>query len=179
MTTESEAHVIANYIKDYWPVILSALGFVVSIMVLLKGKIPSLEEKVKELRDRLNRLDGDYLNRNSVYDSNNQVRFQTVPACAQVREECRMQQKTFQNNICKTIDKLSDDIKLIIHDADYKRESTRNEITDMNKKLIELMTQMKNLIDKDRTKEMNYIIESTVRQVIQFNSNNKLIGNGK
>jgi hypothetical protein len=180
MATESEFHVITHFIGDYWPVILSVIGFVVSILVILKGKLPQLEEKVRELHERIRKVEGiDFVKKNVVYDSDNQVKFQSLPACVQIREECHMQQKTFQKTFCNSIDKLSDEIKVIVRDADYKREATRSEITDMNKRLIELMTQMKNLIDKDRTKEMNYIIESTVRQVIQYNSNNKLLGNGK
>jgi hypothetical protein len=183
MTTESEIHILSHFVKDYWPVILSVIGFVVSILVILKGKLPQLEEKVIELQERIRRMEGiDFVKKNVVYDKDNQVKFQSLPACVQIREECHMQQKQFQNNFCKAVDKLSDEVRLIVRDADSKRESTRKEITDMNQRLIELMTQMRNLIDKDRSKELKFIIESTVKQVIQFHNsdhNQKLLDGGK
>ena len=182
MTTESEFHIITHFIKDYWPVILSVIGFIVSILVILRGKLPQLEEKLRELQERIRKMEGiDFVKKNAVYDKDNQVKFQTIPACVQIREECHMQQKQFQTTFCKSIDKLSDEVRLIVRDADRKRESTRKEITDMNQRLIELMTQMRNLIDKDRSKELKFIIESTVKQVIQFHNsdNQKLIDGGK
>lgn len=181
MTTQTDFQIVVHFVKDYWPVILSAIGFVVSILVILKGKLPQLEEKIRELQERIKKVEGiDFVKKNVVYDKDNQVKFQSLPACVQIREECHMQQKQFQNNFCQSIDKLSDEVRLIVRDADQKRESTRKEITEMNQRLIELMTQMKNLIDKDRSKELKFIIESTVRQVIQYHANdNKLIESGK
>ena len=67
-------HTIAHFIRDYWPILLAAIGFVVSILVVLKGKIPLLERRVDDAFNKLQKLDDkDLIGRRHLFDSNNQV----------------------------------------------------------------------------------------------------------
>ena len=81
--------VLGQFIKDYWPLLLALIGFAVSILVVLKGKI-----KME---------DGDFIGKSTLFDSNNQFKFQSVPMCSEIREECQMHQKVFQDNFCRSL----------------------------------------------------------------------------
>ncbi len=167
-------HAIAHFIKDYWPMLLSLIGFVVAILVVLKGKIPLLERRMDDAFDKLKRIEGmDLLGRRHLFDGNNQVKFQTLPMCASVRDECHGQQKVFQDNFCHKLDAITIELKGIVNDADHKREETRHEITTMNKQLIELMTQMKTILARDRREETAEMVQMVVRQVLIQTKNNK------
>ena len=169
-TTMNEGHALGHFIKDYWPVILALIGFVVSILVILKGKIPLMEKRMDDAFEKLKNIEGgNYVDKSSLYDSNNQVKFQTVPMCIDMREECHMQQKSFQDNFCRKLDTITLELRGIVNDADQKREGTRHEITAMNKQLIELMTQMKTILARDRKEEMADMVQMVVRQVIMQN----------
>ena len=171
-TPITEGHAIAHFIKDYWPVILAALGFVVSILVVLKGKIPLVERRLDDAFEKLRRLEGgNYVEKSLLFDKDNQFKFQTIPMCMDMREECHMQQKSFQDNFCRKLDTITLELKGIVNDADRKREDTRTEITAMNKQLIELMTQMKTILARDRREEMAEMVQMVVRQV--YLQNNK------
>jgi hypothetical protein len=170
----TNGHTIAHFIRDYWPIILALLGFVVSILVVLKGKIPLLERRMDDAFDKLKKLDDkDLVGRKHLFDSNNQVKFQTVPMCATVRDECHGNQKVFQENFCRKLDTITLELKGIVNDADNKREETRHEITAMNKQLIELMTQMKTILARDRREETAEMVQMVVRQVLLQSKNNK------
>jgi hypothetical protein len=83
-----------------------------------------------------------------------------------VREECHNQQRVFQDNFCRKLDTITLELKAIVNDADLKREETRHEITAMNKQLIELMTQMKTILARDRREETAEMVQLVVRQVM-------------
>ena len=83
-----------------------------------------------------------------------------------MREECHLQQTVFQNNFCKKLDGITFELKEIVNDADKKREGTRYEITNMNTRLIETMTQMKTILARDRREETAEMVQLVVRQVI-------------
>ena len=179
LKTAQEGHTLGHFIKDYWPVILASFGFVVSILVILKGKIPLMEKRIEDMFGKVKRLDESHFVRESVlFDSDNNFKFQTVPMCTNVRDECHGQQKIFQDNFCRKLDSISLELKSIVNDADLKREETRHEITTMNKQLIELMTQMKTILARDRREETAEMVQLVVRQVIVQMANGKMI-NGK
>jgi hypothetical protein len=54
-----------------------------------------------------------------------------------------------------------------VKDADSKRDETRTEITSMNKQLIELMTQMKTILARDRRQETAEMVRLVVQQVVK------------
>jgi len=167
-------HVIAHFIRDYWPILLATISFVVAILVVLKGKIPLLERRVDDAFNKLQKLDNkELVGRKHLFDSNNQVKFQTIPMCLSVRDECHGQQKIFQENFCRKLDTITLELKGIVNDADMKREETRHEITAMNKQLIELMTQMKTILARDRREETAEMVQMVVRQVLIQTKNNK------
>jgi hypothetical protein len=168
-----EGHTVATFIKDYWPLFLGIIGFAVSILVVLKGKIPLLENRMEDAFNKLKKIeDGDYVGKATLFDSNNEFKFQSVHLCTDMREECFVQQKMFQDNFCKKLDTITFELKGIVHDADRKREGTRYEITAMNKQLIELMTQMKTILARDRREETAEMVQLVVRQVLtQMNEN--------
>ena len=160
-------HDTVHLIKDYWPMVLGLMGFVLSILVILKGKIPLIEKRIEDIFNKLKKLeDGDFVGKKTLFDKNDQFKFQTVPMCVDIREECNVQRKVFQDNFCKKIDILTYELKIIVNDADQKREKTRYEITSMNKQLIELMTQMKTILARDRREETADMVKMVVHQVI-------------
>lgn len=166
---------IGQLIKDYWPLILAAIGLLVSILVVLKGKIPLMEKRMDDAFTKLKRLEGgNFLGKEHLFDSDNQIKFQSVPACGNIREECQMHQKVFQDNFCRKLDTITLELKGIVNDADLKREETRHEITSMNKHLIELMTQMKTILARDRREETAEMVQLVVRQVFTQMNNNKI-----
>lgn len=156
----TEEHAIVHFIRDYWPMLLALIGFVVSILVILKGKIPLLERRMDDAFEKLKRIE--------------QFRYQPVTECAAIREDCQMHQKLFQDTFCKKLDTISVELKEIVKDADNKREDTRTEITTMNKKLIELMTQMKTILARNRTEEMADMVKLVVNQVFKQMENSKI-----
>ena len=162
-----DAHILSVFIKDYWPLLLGIIGFVVSIFVVVKGKIPLLENRMADAFNKLKKIeDGDYVSKSTLFDANNEFKFQSVHLCTDMREECFVQQKMFQDNFCKKLDTITFELKGIVHDADRKREGTRHEITAMNKQLIELMTQMKTILARDRREETAEMVQLVVRQVL-------------
>jgi hypothetical protein len=172
----NNGHTIGHFIKDYWPMILAFVGFIISILVILKGKIPLIEKRMDDAHHKLKKIeDSNYIERNMLFDSNNQFRFQSVPMCVEIREECQMHQKIFQDRFCKQLDTLGKDLKITVNDMDRKREETRSEITTMNKKLIELMTQMKTILARDRKEETAEMVQLVVRQVITQMKNQDII----
>ena len=163
----------AQFIKDYWPLGLAIIGFVVSILVVVKGKIPLLENRMEDAFNKLVKLEqGSFISKQTLFDKNNNFKFQTIPMCGEIREECQMHQKEYHDNFCKKLDNISFELKGIVADADKKREHTRFEITDMNLKLIETMTQMKSVIARDRKEETAEMIKSVVQQVVIQMRNN-------
>ena len=167
MAEPDDIHIVAHFIRDYWPMLLATIGFIVSILVVLKGKIPFMEKILDEAIGKIKALeDKELVNRKELFDKDNQFRFQTVPLCTEMREECHIQQKIFQNNFCKKLDNITFELKGIVNDADKKREETRYEITNMNKHLIELMTQMKTILARDRREETAEMVQLVVRQVL-------------
>lgn len=172
--SEGAYYSIAHFLKDYWPVVLGVFGFVLSILVILRFKIPLLEKRSEEIFEKVKKLEeGDYLEKTALFDRNDQFKFQTVPMCIDMREECHLQQTTFQTDFCKKLDNISYELKGIVNDADRKREETRHEITAMNKQLIELMTQMKTILARDRREETADMVQMVVRQVITQMKNDK------
>jgi len=162
-----EGHVLAHFIRDYWPMILATFGFIISIVVVLKGKVPFMEKKLEELNVKVKALESSsFIERRQLFDRNDQFRFQSIPVCTEMRDECHTQQKIFQNNFCKKLDNITFELKGIVNDADKKREETRYEITNMNKQLIELMTQMKTILARDRREETAEMVQMVVRQVL-------------
>jgi hypothetical protein len=167
MNDPNDIHIVAHFIRDYWPIILGTIGFIVSILVVLKGKIPFMEKKLDEVIVKMETLEKqNFVHKQDLFDRNNQFRFQSVPICTEMREECHIQQKVFQNNFCKKLDNITYELKGIVNDADKKREETRYEITSMNKQLIELMTQMKTILARDRREETAEMVQLVVRQVL-------------
>jgi len=167
MTEPDDIHIVAHFIRDYWPMLLATIGFIVSILVVLKGKIPFMEKRLDEAIGKIKSLeDKELVNRKELFDKDNQFRFQSVPMCTEIRDECHTQQKIFQNNFCKKLDNITFELKGIVNDADKKREETRYEITNMNKHLIELMTQMKTILARDRREETAAMVQLVVRQVL-------------
>ncbi len=167
MAEPDDIHIVAHFIRDYWPMLLATIGFIVSILVVLKGKIPFMEKRLDEAIGKIKALeDKELVNRKELFDKDNQFRFQTVPLCTEMRDECHIQQKIFQNNFCKKLDNITFELKGIVNDADKKREETRYEITTMNKHLIELMTQMKTILARDRREETAEMVQLVVRQVL-------------
>lgn len=167
MAEPDDIHIVAHFIRDYWPMLLATIGFIVSILVVLKGKIPFMEKRLDEAIGKIKSLeDKELVNRKELFDKDNQFRFQTVPQCTEMRDECHIQQKIFQNNFCKKLDNITFELKSIVNDADKKREETRYEITNMNKHLIELMTQMKTILARDRREETAEMVQLVVRQVL-------------
>jgi hypothetical protein len=168
-----DAHIVAIFIKDYWPLLLGLIGFIVSIFVVLKGKIPLLENRMVDAFNKLKKIeDGNYISKGTLFDANNEFKFQSVTLCTDMREGCFVQQKLFQDNFCKKLDTITFELKEIVHDADRKREGTRHEITAMNKQLIELMTQMKTILARDRREETAEMVQLVVRQVLTQMKNN-------
>lgn len=169
-------HSVAHFLRDYWPVVLGAFGFILSILVILKSKIPVLEKRSEEILEKVRKLEdgkGQLVAKTDLFDKNDQFKFQTVPMCIDMREECHMQQSTFQADFCKKLDNISYELKGIVNDADRKREGTRHEITAMNKQLIELMTQMKTILARDRREETVDMVQMVVRQVMIQMKNDK------
>jgi hypothetical protein len=166
-------HTVAAFIKDYWPLLLGIIGIIVSILVVVKGKVPLLEKRMEDAFNKLRKIeDGNYVDKSALFDSNNEFKFRSVNLCTDMREECFVQQKMFQDNFCKKLDTITFELKGIVHDADHKREGTRHEITSMNKQLIELMTQMKTILARDRREETAEMVQLVVRQVLtQMNEN--------
>jgi hypothetical protein len=163
----NEGHVLAHFIRDYWPMILGVGGFVISILIVLKGKIPYLESKMNDAFITIKKLENSrFVSESVLFDKNNQFKFQTIPMCVTAREECHGQQKIFQDNFCRKLDTITLELKAIVNDADLKREETRHEITAMNKQLIELMTQMKTILARDRREETAEMVQLVVRQVM-------------
>ena len=161
---------VAQFMKDYWHLILAIVGFVVSTLIVLKGKIPYLESKMNDAFETLKSIEAEnFLKKESIYDANNQVKFQTNNMCINMRDECHGQQKVFQDNFCRKLDTMGVEIKSIVNDADLKREETRHEITTMNKHLIELMTQMKTILARDRREETAEMVQLVVGQVLRQN----------
>jgi hypothetical protein len=160
--------------KDHWPIIIAIIGFVISIFVVLKGKIPFMEKRLDEVFEKVKNLeDKNLIGKDELFDRDNQFRFQTVPVCSEMREECQSQQRVFQTNFCKKLDSITFELKGIVNDADRKREETRYEITSMNKQVIELMTQMKTILARDRKEETADMVKMVVRQVIIEMDNKK------
>jgi len=173
-TIINEGHAVAYFIKDYWPLILALIGFAVSTLVVLKGKIPYLESKMNDAFKTIKKLeDSHFISESVLYDKDNQVKFRTNKMCVDMREECHMQQSVFQDNFCRKLDTITLELKGIVNDADLKREDTRHEITSMNKQLIELMTQMKTILARDRREETAEMVQMVVRQVITQMNNKK------
>lgn len=169
-----EGHAVAHFLRDNWPFILGIIGFIVTILVILKGKLPLLEKRMDDAFNKLNKIErSDYVDRTMLFDKDNQFKFQSIPMCMDIREECHMQQKVFQDNFCRKLDTITLELKGIVNDADLKREETRHEITAMNKQLIELMTQMKTILARDRREEMADMVQMVVRQVITQMNNGK------
>jgi hypothetical protein len=163
----TDGHAIAHFIRDYWPMILGVGGLIVSILIVIKGKIPYLENQVKDVSISLKKMeDSRFVSENVLFDKDNQFKFQTLPMCMTVREECHNQQRVFQDNFCRKLDTITLELKAIVNDADLKREETRHEITAMNKQLIELMTQMKTILARDRREETAEMVQLVVRQVM-------------
>lgn len=171
-TLINEGHAVAHFLRDYWPMILATFGFIISIAVVLKGKIPFMEKRLDEAFSKIKVLESSsFIERRQLFDRNDQFRFQSIPACTEMRQECHIQQKIFQNNFCKKLDNITFELKGIVNDADKKREETRYEITNMNKQLIELMTQMKTILARDRREETAEMVQLVVKQVlVQMNS---------
>ena len=176
-TTINEGHVIAHFIRDYWPLMLAVFGLLVSILVVLKGKIPLMEKRMDDVFDKIKKVEEkDLIEKELIFDADNQIKFQTNTMCINMRDECHGQQKTFQDNFCRKLDTISLELKSIVNDADLKREETRHEITAMNRQLIELMTQMKTILARDRREETAEMVQLVVRQVLlQNNKNNGII----
>lgn len=167
VTQSGPYHSIAHFLRDYWPIVLGLIGFILSILVILRSKIPLLEKKSEEVLEKVKKLEeGNYIQKEALFDRNDQFKFQTVPMCIDMREECQGQQRTFQDNFCKKLDNISYELKGIVNDADRKREGTRHEITTMNQQLIELMTQMKTILARDRREEISDMVKMVVSQVI-------------
>lgn len=163
----NEGYTTGQFIKDYWPILLAVITFIVSVLVVLKGKIPLLEKRMDDAFHKLKKMeDSNFIGKDNLFDNNNQFKFQSVPMCSEIREECQMHQKIFQDMFCKKLDTIGAELKSIVHDADDKREETRNEITTMNKDLIELMTQMKTILARDRREETAEMVQLVVRQVM-------------
>jgi len=163
----NEGHVLAHFIRDYWPMILATFGFIISIAVVLRGKIPFMEKRLDDAFAKIKVLESSsFIERRQLFDRNDQFRFQSIPVCTEMRDECHTQQKIFQNNFCKKLDNITFELKGIVNDADKKREETRYEITNMNKQLIELMTQMKTILARDRREETAEMVQMVVRQVL-------------
>ena len=142
----------AQFIKDYWPLGIAMIGFIVSILVVVKGKIPLLEKRMDDAFNKLKSLeDGDFIGKQT---------------CLLTREECQMHQKVYHDTFCKKLDTISTELKGIVVDADNKRETTRYEITNMNLKLIETMTQMKAVLARDRKEETADMVKLVVQQVV-------------
>lgn len=169
-----DGYTIGKFIKDFWPLILAVFGFIVSIIVVLKGKLPFLESRLNDINEKIKNLEGgNFLSRFELFDGNNQVKFRTNQMCVDMREECHMQQSAFQDNFCRKLDTITLELKGIVNDADLKREETRHEITAMNKDLIELMTQMKTILARDRREETAEMVQMVVRQVVTQMNNSK------
>ena len=167
MSEIDEAHAFFHFIKDYWPIIVGVLGFIISILLVLRGKIPFMEKRIEDLFNKVKVLEeNDFVDKKELFDRNNQFKFQSIPICTEMREECHTQQTIFQNNFCKKLDGITFELKEIVNDADKKREGTRYEITNMNTQLIELMTQMKTILARDRREETADMVQLVVRQVI-------------
>lgn len=143
---------LAQFVKDYWPLALAIFGFIVSILVIVKGKIPLLEKRMDDAFNKLKELDDGH--------------FISGQTCLLTREECQMHQKVYHDTFCKKLDTISSELKEIVVDADNKRETTRYEITNMNLKLIETMTQMKVVLARDRKEETAAMVKSVVEQVM-------------
>ena len=167
MSEVNDAHAFLHFIKDYWPIIVGVFGFILSVLLVLRGKIPFMEKRIEDLFGKVKKLeDGKFISKNTLFDNNNQFKFQSVPVCTEMREECHLQQTVFQNNFCKKLDGITFELKEIVNDADKKREGTRYEITNMNTRLIETMTQMKTILARDRREETAEMVQLVVRQVI-------------
>ena len=174
MDDPNEIHIVAHFIRDYWPIIIGVLGFIFSILLILRGKIPFMERRIEDLFGKVKKLeDGKFIGKDTLFDNNNQFKFQSVPICTEMREECHTQQTIFQNNFCKKLDGITFELKEIVNDADKKREGTRYEITNMNTRLIETMTQMKTILARDRREETAEMVQLVVRQVIIEMKNGK------
>jgi hypothetical protein len=153
---------IGQFIKDYWTLAVAVIGFIVSILVLVKGKIPLLEKRVDDAFNKLEKLEGGD--------------FVAKQTCLLTRGDCQMHQGTYHDNFCKKLDLISFELKGIVADADDKRETTRHEITTMNIKLIETMTQMKTILARDRKEETADMVKMVVQQVMlqMKNGNSKI-----
>jgi hypothetical protein len=163
-----ETYAITTFIKTYWPIGVAVIGFVVSVLVVLKGKIPFMEKQLDVVFEKIKKLENNnFIPHNVLFDKDEQFKFQTVPMCIDMREECHMQQKMFQDNFCRKLDDITIELKGIVKDADSKRDETRTEITSMNKQLIELMTQMKTILARDRRQETAEMVRLVVQQVVK------------
>jgi len=168
---------LGQFVKDYWTLGIAIIGFIVSILVVVKGKIPLIDKRMDDAFDKLKKLEnGDFVNKKLLFDSNDNFKFQSIPMCGTIREECQMHQKIYHDNFCKKLDLISYELKGIVSDADIKRETTRHEITNMNLQLIETMTQMKTIIARDRKEETSEMVRMVVQQVmIQMKNGNSKI----
>jgi len=156
-----------QFIKDYWTLAVAVIGFIVSILVVVRGKIPLLENRMDDAFNKLKKLEnGNFVNKKLLFDHNDNFKFQSVLMCANIREECQTHQKIYHDNFCKKLDLISFELKGIVSDADIKRETTRHEITNMNLQLIETMTQMKTIIARDRKEETSEMVRMVVQQVL-------------
>jgi hypothetical protein len=149
----TEGHAVAHFIRDYWPVLLATIGFIVSILVVLKGRLPLMERRLEDAFDKIKRLEN--------------ARYQPIADCAAIREDCQMHQSKFEDTFCRKLDNISSELRGIVTDADSKREETRTEITTMNQQLIELMTQMKTILARDRRQETADMVKLVVDQVFK------------
>lgn len=170
----NDSHIMEHFIKTYWPVVFAVIGFIVSILVMVRGKIPLIENRVKDLFVKVNRLENEnFIGEDTIYDINHNHKFISVLACDAKRGDCMLHQQNYHDTFCKKLDVISSELKAIVRDADAKRESTRNEITIMNKSLITTMTQMKTILARDRKEETAEMIKSVVKQVMIEVKNNK------
>jgi len=163
----NDSHAVVHFIKDYWTIIVAILTFAGSILIVLKSKIPLLEKRMDDVFYKIKKMeDREPIGKSTLFDHNNQLKFPTVPMCHGLREECQMHQKEFQNTFCRKLDTISSELKIIVNQADRKRENTRTEITTMNAKLIELMTQMKTILARDRKEETVEMVKLVVQEVM-------------
>jgi hypothetical protein len=154
------------FIKTYWPIGAAIIAFIVSVLVVLKGKIPFMDKKLDDALKKIEKLENsNFISKGILFDKNDNFRFQSIPMCQDMRKECHMQQKMNQDNFCRKLDDITVELKGIVKDADLKRDETRNEITSMNKRLIELMTQMKTILARDRKEEVADMVKTVVREV--------------
>ena len=151
---------LAQFVKDYWTLGLAIIGFVVSILVVVKGKIPLLENRVDDVFNKLKTLEDGH--------------FISGQTCLLTRDKCQMDQKAYHDTFCKKLDTVSAELKEIVIDADNKRETTRYEITGMNLKLIETMTQMKTILARNKKEEIADMVKLVVEQVIIHMKNNNM-----